>query len=416
MMISAPKRSVIVGAGQAASSLMVKLRSQGFEGEIVLIGDEPHLPYQRPPLSKKYLAGELPRDRLLLRQEAWYEKNNIETHLGRRVLMIDRDTKKLDLDSGDTVAYDQLALTTGARPKRLPAKIGGDLPNVYEMRDLADADKLGTVMQPGKKLLVIGGGYIGLEAASEAAKKGLNVTLIEAAPRILQRVAAEETSDYFRDLHSGHGVEIRESTGIDHLAEKDGSGLEAVLSDGSKLEADLVVVGIGISPNSELAADAGLDIEQSAIKVDIFGRTSDPQIFAGGDCTSLAWEGQPIRLESVIAQNMLGRDEPYRPKPWFWSDQYDVTLQIAGLNLGYNEVITRPGGADAKPGCRAHFYYRDDALLSVDAMNDPLTYNVVKRTLASDQNLPKSIAADVGINLRTWLKQLAAPNTDNSEQ
>jgi 3-phenylpropionate/trans-cinnamate dioxygenase ferredoxin reductase subunit len=408
------ERIVVVGAGQASSSLMVKLRSLGFDGDIVLIGDEPHLPYQRPPLSKKYLAGDLPRERLLLRQESWYEKNRIETRLGQRVTAIDRSAKSLQLQGGETISYDQLALTTGSRPRRLPQEIGGHLDRVFLMRDLADADALGEVLKPDQRLLVIGGGYIGLEAASEAAKKGLQVTLVEAADRILQRVAAKETSDYFRDLHGRQGVAIREGVGLERLVESGDGGVTAMLTDGTALETDLVVVGIGIQPNSELASDAGLAVELGAIKVDNFGRTTDPSIFAAGDCTCLEWEEQPIRLESVqnaqdqataVAANMLGRNEPYRPKPWFWSDQYDVTLQIAGLNLGYNKVIERSGGRDARPGCQAHFYYQDDRLLAVDAMNDPLSYNVVKRALATDLHLPQSIAADVDINLKTWLKE-----------
>jgi 3-phenylpropionate/trans-cinnamate dioxygenase ferredoxin reductase subunit len=252
------------------------------------------------------------------------------------------------------------------------------------------------------------------QAASEAAKKGLQVTLVEAADRILQRVAAKETSDYFRDLHGRQGVAIREGVGLERLVESGDGGVTAMLTDGTALETDLVVVGIGIQPNSELASDAGLAVELGAIKVDNFGRTTDPSIFAAGDCTCLEWEEQPIRLESVqnaqdqataVAANMLGRNEPYRPKPWFWSDQYDVTLQIAGLNLGYNKVIERSGGRDARPGCQAHFYYQDDRLLAVDAMNDPLSYNVVKRALATGLHLPQSIAADVDINLKTWLKE-----------
>lgn len=400
------KRIVVVGAGQAASSLLVKLRGLGFEGEILLIGDEPHLPYQRPPLSKKYLAGEMERDRLLLRQAAWYEKNLIDVRLDRRALGIERGAQRLVLSDGESLAYDALVLATGARPRRLPPAIGGDLPNVYMMRDLADADALSAVMQPGRKLLVIGGGYIGLEAAAEAAKKGLDVTLIEAAERILQRVASKETADYFRDLHQAHGVTVREGVGIERLSPGEGGGLTAVLADASTLEADLVVVGIGILPNSELAAEAGLMIERNAIRVDAFGRSSDPSIFAAGDCACLTWKGQPIRLESVqnaqdqavnVAINIMGGEEAYEPQPWFWSDQYDIKLQIAGLNVGYDEVVRRQG---EKEGSAAHFYYGGDRLLAVDAMNHPVAYNVTRRVLAAGGTLPKSAAADPSVDLK----------------
>ncbi|MEM9441541.1 MAG: FAD-dependent oxidoreductase [Pseudomonadota bacterium] len=404
------ERIVVIGAGQAASSLIVKLRSLGFADEILLIGDEPHLPYQRPPLSKKYLAGEMPRERLLLRQAGWYEKNAVTLKLGERAVSIDRDAKSVLLADGEVIAYDSLVLTTGARPKRFPDELGGRLAGVFMMRDLADADALSAAMESGDSLLVIGGGYIGLEAAAEAAKKGLKVTLVEAANRILQRVAAAETADFFRDLHRSHGVTVYEGTTTQRLAARDSGGLDAILGDGSTLGVDLVVVGIGIHPNSELAAEAGLVIDHGAIRVDEFGYTSDPSIYAAGDCTCLVWKGNLIRLESVqnaqdqavnVAHNVLGDRQPYQPEPWFWSDQYDVKLQIAGLNHGYDDVITRRG---SKPGSVAHFYYRGDALLAVDAMNDPVAYNVVKRLLASDRSLAKAAAADLGVDLKAVLQ------------
>jgi len=403
------ERIVIIGAGQAASSLMVKLRSQGFAGHITLIGDEPHLPYQRPPLSKKYLAGDMPRDRLLLRQAGWYEKNQINLRLGQRVARIDRSAQKVELTDGEMIAYDRLALVTGARPRRWPAALGGDLPNVFMMRDLADADALAAVMHPGQRVLVIGGGYIGLEAAAEAAKKSLNVTVVEAAERILQRVASKETADYFRDLHVAHGVTILEGVGIERLAAGQDGGLNAILGDGSAKAADFVVVGIGILPNSELAAEAGLPLALGAIEVDDYGRTADPAIFAAGDCAALTWEDRRIRLESVqnaqdqavnVALNMLGTEEPYRPEPWFWSDQYDIKLQIAGLNQGFDEVVRRRG---EREGSAAHFYYRGDTLLAVDAMNDPVSYNVTKRLLAAGRSLAKAAAADPGTDLKALL-------------
>lgn len=402
-------RIIVVGGGQAASSLMVKLRAQGYEGAIALIGDEPHLPYQRPPLSKKYLAGEMPRERLLLRQSAWYQKNRIDLHLETSVTAIDRDAKQVRLSDGKSLGYDKLALTTGARPRRLPSAIGGDLLGVYLMRDLADADTLSAVMIKGQRVLVIGGGYIGLEAAAEAAKKGLKVTVIEMAERILQRVASKATSDYFRELHQSHGVDIREGLGLQCLQQGKTSAVEARLSEGAALPLDLVVVGIGIQPNSELAAEAGLSIELGAIAVNEFGQTSDPDIFAAGDCASFLWKGQFIRLESVqnandqaaaVAANMLDQNQPYRPQPWFWSDQYDVKLQIAGLNTGYDDVVCRKG---AKEGSQANFYYQGETCLAVDAMNDPVSYNVTKKLLASERPLPKTAAADADLDLKSLL-------------
>lgn len=400
---------IVIGGGQAASSLMVKLRGLGYEGRISLIADEPHLPYQRPPLSKKYLAGEMPRDRLLLRQAAWYEKNRIDLHLETSVTAIDRAKKQIQLNNGEALSYDKLALTTGARPRPLSSAIGGDLPGVHMMRDLADADALSEVMTRGQRVLVIGGGYIGLEAAAEASKKGLDVTVIEMAPRILQRVAATETSDYFRALHQSHGVVIKEGLGLESLQVGETSAIEARFGDGTTQPFDLVVVGIGIQPNSELAALARLDIRLDAIAVDGFGQTSDPAIFAAGDCTAFLWKEQFIRLESVqnasdqaaiVAANMLDQNQTYRPEPWFWSDQFDVKLQIAGLNLGYDDVVCRRG---TKDGSQAHFYYAGEACLAVDAMNDPVAYNVTKRLLAAGMPLPKSAAVDPGLDLKSLL-------------
>jgi 3-phenylpropionate/trans-cinnamate dioxygenase ferredoxin reductase subunit len=360
-------------------------------------------------LSKKYLAGEMLRERLLFRQDGWYEKNRIALKLDSVARSIDRDAKTVTLSDGETIGYDALVLTTGARPRRWPSDLGGDLPGVFMMRDLADADALSAAMAPGRRLLVIGGGYIGLEAAAEAAKKGLDVTLIEAAERILQRVASKETADYFRELHRSHGVTVREGTAIERLSAREGGGLEARLGDGSTLIADFAVVGIGIVPNSELAADAGLAIEHGAIRVDPFGRSTDPSIYAAGDCTCLTWKGEPARLESVqnaqdqavnVAINILGGEEPYQPEPWFWSDQYDVKLQIAGLNRGYDSVVLIPGQKD---GSASHFYYRDETLLAVDAMNDPIAYNVVKRLLAAGRSLDLSAAADPDADLKAIL-------------
>jgi len=401
---------IVVGGGQAALSLMVKLRGLGYQDKITLIGNEPHLPYQRPPLSKKYLAGDMPKDRLLLRQATWYEKNRIDLHLDNRVIAIDRPQKQIRLETGARLGYDMLALTTGARPRRLPPEIGGELPGVYLMRDLADADALKEVMAEGQRLLVVGGGYIGLEAAAEASKKGLDVTLIEMAERLLQRVASKETSDYFRDLHRQHGVTIREGLGLAGLAPGKTALIDATLSDGSGQAFDLVIVGIGIHPNSELARNAGLDIELDAIAVDTTGRTSDPAIFAAGDCAAFPLKGQFIQLESVqnatdqatlVAANMLGENQTYEPDAWFWSDQYDVKLQIAGLNTGYNDVVCRKG---AKAGSQSHFYYDGETCLAVDAMNDPTAYNVTKRLLASGLPLPKAMAADPDSDLKGLLK------------
>ncbi|VAV92535.1 Ferredoxin reductase, partial [hydrothermal vent metagenome] len=264
---------VVIGAGQAGASLVAKLRKDGFEGQITLIGQEPVPPYQRPPLSKKYLLGEMAVERLYLRPEKFYEGNGIDLRLGEDVTAIERAEKSVVV-GGERLEYDHLVLTTGSVPNRLPASIGGALGGVFVVRDLKDVDAMAPGFTEGARVLIVGGGYIGLEAAAVAATKGLKVTLVEMAERILQRVAAPETSDYFSEIHRSHGVDIREGVGLDHLmGETQVSGVK--LTDGSELEVDFVIVGVGIMPATALAKQAGLEIE-NGIKTNEFGQTSDP--------------------------------------------------------------------------------------------------------------------------------------------
>ena len=399
---------VIIGGGQAAQALIGKLRKLGYADPITLIADEPIVPYQRPPLSKAYLTGEMTLDRLLLRPEGWYGEQAVTLRLGTRADAIDRAGKRVRLSTGESLPYLQLALTTGSLPRLLPSAIGGGLGGVYTMRTLADADLMARELQPGKRVLVIGGGYIGLEGAAVCAKKGLQVTVIELADRILQRVAAPETSDYFRALHRSHGVEIRERTGLTRLVGEGGRVVSADLSDGTKLDIDFAIAGIGILPDDALARAAGLTID-NGIAVDAFCRTSDSDIYAAGDCASFPYEGERIRLESVgnaidqgeaAAANMLGQATEYRAKPWFWSDQYDVKLQIAGLNRGYDSTVVRPG---KREGCQSVWYYRGERLLAVDAMNDAASFALSRRIIEAGKTLPKLAAADPAANLKEWM-------------
>lgn len=400
-------RIAVIGAGQAGASLVAKLRNLGCEDEIVLIGEEPALPYQRPPLSKAYLLGDMTQERLYLRPQSFYDDNKITLRTNERVEAIDPVAKALRI-GGAVLDYTQLVLTTGSIPHRLPPRIGGDLEGVYTVRTLADVDSMASEFTQGRRVLIVGGGYIGLEAAAVAAKKGLHVTLVEMADRILQRVAAPETSDFFRALHQDHGVDIREGVGLARLL-GDGRVTSAELSDGSTLEVDFVLVGVGIRPATDLAQDAGLAIE-NGIKTDRFGRTSDPSIWAAGDCASLPYKGTRIRLESVpnaidqaevVAANLMGHGVEYHATPWFWSDQYDIKLQITGLNTGYDSVITRAG---AKPGTQSHWYYKGDQLLSVDALSDPRSYMVAKKVLDAGKNIPKSAAADPETDLKPFMR------------
>jgi 3-phenylpropionate/trans-cinnamate dioxygenase ferredoxin reductase subunit len=397
---------VVIGAGQAGSSLVVRLRNGGFDGEITLIGAEPVPPYQRPPLSKTYLTGEMALERLFLRPEAFYGEQGITLKLGHAVDAIDPAAKTVSV-AGEVIAYDQLVLTTGSDPRRLPPAIGGDLAGVHVVRTLADVDGMADDFRDGARALIVGGGYIGLEAASVAAKLGVEVTLVEMADRILQRVAAPETSDYFRALHRRHGVDIREGVGLERLL-GDGRVSGARLSDGSELALDFVIVGVGITPGQRLAEAAGLTLN-NGIEVDAQGRTSDPSIWAAGDCASFPYKGGRIRLESVqnaidqaecVADNLMGAQKDYVPQPWFWSDQYDVKLQIAGLNTGYDHIVTRRGEGDTV----SFWYYRGDRLLAVDAMNDPRNYMIGKRLIEAGKSPARDVIADPDTDMKALLK------------
>ena len=402
---------IVIGAGQAGAALVAKLRNLGHDGPITLIGDEPAPPYQRPPLSKAYLLGEMDEERLWLRSPEFYTEHAITLRLGQPVTAIDPAAKTVTL--GDEVLhYDELALTTGSVPRRLPASIGGDLAGVYTVRTLADVDAMKAEFVAGKRLVVVGGGYIGLEAAAIARKLGLDVTVLEMAPRILQRVAAPETSDYFRALHTGHGVKVMESTGLERLlGETSVTGVR--LAGGQELPADFVVVGVGIMPCTALAEAAGLTIA-NGISTDEHCRTSDPHIWAAGDCASFPHNGGRLRLESVgnaidmaeaVAENIFaaetGRaDKPYHAAPWFWSDQYDCKLQIGGLNTGYDRIVTRGPEGEAV----SFWYYQGDRLLAVDAMNDPRAYMVGKRLIEMGKSPDAAAVADPATVLKSLLK------------
>ncbi|WP_432634663.1 NAD(P)/FAD-dependent oxidoreductase [Albidovulum sp.] len=397
---------VIVGAGQAGASLAAKLRALGYAGSLTLIGEESAPPYQRPPLSKGYLLGEMELERLYLRAPTIREEQNETLRLGAKVTAIDPAARTLSVD-GETIGYDKLALTTGSVPRRLPAAIGGALGGVYTVRTLADVDAMAPEFRQGRRLLVIGGGYIGLEAAAVAAKLGLEVTLVEMAPRILQRVASPETSAWFRNVHGDHGVKILEGTGLERLLGEDRVSA-ARLSDGTELAVDFVIVGVGIAPATELAEAAGLAID-NGIRTDEQGRTSDPSIWAAGDCASFPYRGGRLRLESVgnaidqaevVAENMLGAAKPYEAKPWFWSDQYDVKLQIAGLNTGYDRIVTRRGEGDAV----SFWYYQGDRLLALDAMNDSRAYMVGKRLIEMGKSPDPAAVENPATDLKALLK------------
>lgn len=400
---------VIIGGSHAGVSVADHLRKDGFDGTIIMVCAESELPYQRPPLSKAYMSGEMTLDRLHLRPAQWYDDNKIDLRLGVTATSINRAEKIVHVSGGDPLSYSALVLATGASPRTLPENVGGNLKNVHVMRSLSDAHALMDKMKSGKDLVVIGGGYIGLEAAAEAAKKDLHVTVIEAADRILRRVACAETSDVFRTLHERHGVTILENTQIAEItADEDGACRSVKLANGEQIRANIVIVGIGIAPNVDLAIGADLLVD-GGIVVDDHARTTDPNIFACGDCAMLPFDGTRTRLESVqnandqgaaVAANIAGAEKAYHPAPWFWSDQFDMKLQIAGLNRGYDRVVTRAG---KREGSRSHFYFDNGKFIAVDCMNDAAVYAISRRILASGAVLTPEQAGDQEFVLKTLL-------------
>lgn len=395
---------VIIGGGQAASSAAAKLRDLNGDVDITMICGEPVLPYQRPPLSKKYLSGEMPLDRLVLRPQDWFDDQRVGVKTGVLVEAIDRDEKSILCSDGAKISYDKLLIATGSAVRKLPEKIGGSLSRVHYLRSTQDADHMAPYVTSGGRMVIVGGGYIGLEVAAVAKNAGMSVTVIEMAPRILQRVAAPETSDFFRKLHKQNGVEILEGVGLEKLEEAE-KAIVARLSNGTSLEADIAVCGIGIVPEVALAEKCGLTLD-NGIAVDDYCRTDDPDIYAAGDCASFVFKDVRIRLESVpnainqaeiAAQNMLGDQVAYLATPWFWSDQYDVKLQIAGLNMGYDETVVRPG---KREGAQSIWYFRAKSLLAVDAMNDAPAFMMARRILENGGGITPEQAADPSTNLK----------------
>ena len=345
----------------------------------MLIGEEPYTPYQRPALSKKFLTGQANLEHLLIRSQQWFEEQGVATILNSRAMNIDRAKKQVFTDKNEIVEYDKLLLCTGSRARSLPDTAGGNLKGVHTLRSIADAVRLRAEIKQSHKMLVVGGGYLGLEVAATVTNFNIDITLIEAAERILQRIACAETSNLFRDLHRSHGVDIRESAQIKTLLESNGQLCGVQLCSGEIIEASLALVAIGNQPNIELAEMTGLDCN-NGIAVTAGFRSSDPNIYAAGDCTSFVKNGKRIRLESVqnaseqgalAAQALAGQNTTCTAVPWFWSEQYDSQLQIAGLNHGYNRTVLRQAATER--ACSL-WYYANDKLLAVDAINDPKSF------------------------------------------
>lgn len=399
-------RIVIVGGGQAGAQTAFSLRGWGFEGPITLIGDEPAPPYQRPPLSKAFLKGEMPEERLYFKPETWYAESGVDLVLSTRVTAINRSQGTISLERRDAVGYDHLVLATGSRPRPLPVP-GANLENVFELRSLEDVERLAPHMQPGRRLVIVGAGYIGLEAAAVARQMGLDVTVLEMAERVLARVTSPLMSEFYEGEHRAQGVDIRTNARLEALHGEAGAVKTAQLADGEQIPADIVLVGIGILPNDDLAKEAGLAC-RNGIFVDRDGRTNDARIHAAGDCAHrpLVHYGRSGRLESVhnaieqgklIAADLLGRDRPPEDTPWFWSDQYDLKLQIAGLSAGYDEIVVRGDPAERK---FAAFYLADGRLISVDAVNSAPEFLASKRLIAMGAKVAPERLSDMSITMK----------------
>ncbi|MCZ4541598.1 FAD-dependent oxidoreductase [Dietzia maris] len=385
------QRALIIGASHAGAQLAASLRQDGWSGEIVLIGEEPTVPYQRPPLSKAYLAGKTTLDEITIRSSDFYSKQRIQL-LNAHVEAIDRSAGHIVMSTGDTLTYDKLALCTGARPRQLRVP-GADLAGVHYLRTAADVEKIRTSATPGRRVVIVGGGYIGLETAASLRALDLDVTVLEATTRVLERVTAPDVSTFFERIHREEGIDIRTGAKVAALVGDD-CVREVLLSTGESIPADLVIVGIGVEPRTELADAAGLVVD-NGIVIDDHARTEDPDIVAAGDCTShdIARYGCRIRMESVssageqakvAASTVCGKPRKIEALPWFWSDQYDLKLQIAGLNTGYDEVVL--SGDPTRDRDFSCFYLRGGELLAADCINRPRDFMFSKRAIT--QQLP----------------------------
>jgi 3-phenylpropionate/trans-cinnamate dioxygenase ferredoxin reductase subunit len=399
------ERIVIIGAGQAGVQAAASLRAEGFAGAITLLGDESFPPYQRPPLSKAYLAGDFARERLFLKPDSFYGES-CELMLSVRAQMIDRAAKRVLLSGGQTLAYDRLLLATGARVRTLSVP-GASLPGVLYLRGIADVDAIRPHFKPGARLAVVGGGYIGLEVAAVAAKLGLDVTVIEAAERVMVRAVSPQMSAFFQRVHRANGVKF--VLGATAQSFVGATRVEGVITNAGAMLADVVLIGVGVVPNSEIAEEAGLACS-NGIVVDEYAATSDPDIFAAGDCTNHpGFAGERVRLESVqnaidqakhAALAMLDKPAPYREVPWFWSDQYDLKLQMAGLARPGDETVLRGDPVTRKFSV---FHLRDGVVAAVEAVNAPTDYIIGRRLIAARARVAPERLADIAVPVKSFI-------------
>lgn len=409
---------IIVGGGHAAARLAGSLREQGWKGRITMICAEDSLPYHRPPLSKEFLLGARSRDDVLINSPDFYAENDVEVILGKRVVRIDRKSRTVILEGGDKRSYDKLALATGARVRKLAAP-GSGLDGVFYLRTLKDAERIREYGKKARHAVILGAGYIGLETAASLRQAGLNVTVMEPYHRIMRRVTTEEVSGFFERIHEEEGVVFRKNIIVNRIEGEKGRVNGVFCDDGNTYPADLVVIGIGVIPETELAERAGLKVD-SGIFVDQFCQTSDPDIVAAGDCTEhdSAFYGRPVRLESVqnaldqavvAAASIIGKRQAYTQLPWFWSNQYDVKLQIAGLNTDFDRIVVR---GDVTAGRKASvFYLRDNRIISVYAMNTPPDFALGKRLIEQKIEVDAERLADPAVPLKDFLMPKKEPIT-----
>ena len=403
------KNLVIVGGGQSAAQCVLTLKRNDFKNKITLISEEKHIPYQRPPLSKEYLSDEVALERVYMKSKEFYDQNNVEIISSTKVIAIDRSKKSLTLSNTENLQYENLVLATGSRVRKLEVE-GSHLSNINYLRTIEEADQLKKYFKLGKKLVVIGAGYIGLEVAAAAIKKGLGVTVIEMADRVMNRTVDPIISKYFDSLHRSKGAEIILNAALERFEGR--KEVEKVIcSNGKILEADGVVVGVGIIPNQEIAKSAGLNCN-NGIVVDEFGRTEDPFIFACGDCTNHPNPSlnKNLRLESVhnaleqaktVAFSLIGKPEKYDQIPWFWSDQYEEKLQIVGLSGDHDEIVTRGSMAE---GNFMLFFLKKGELIAINSVNNPKEFLISKKLVANKLKISSDVLCDQSTDLKNLLK------------
>lgn len=398
---------VVIGAGQSGASLVAALRANGFEGGLTLIGDERYRPYQRPPLSKKFLSGEMTEDRLSVRPAAFYEKNAVTLRLGERVEMIDRANKQVVLTSGERLPYDRLGITTGTRVRKIPVP-GAELDGVLYSRGIDDIHAMRARLDSAQQIAIIGAGFIGLETAAVLRGMGKDVVVLEMQDRVMPRVVAPIVSTFYQQLHETRGVEIRTGVTLAGFESDNGRLCAVLLADGQRIPAQMAVVGIGVLPNVELAQAAGL-VCDNGIVVDEYARTSDADIVAAGDVANHPnrFYRRRIRLESVhnaieqaetAAMTLLGKAEAYEQYPWFWSDQYDTKLQMVGLSQGYDSIVVR---GDIGSGAFSVFYFQGGKLLAVDSVSKPAEHMQARRLLNNSTAITPAQAGDPDCDLKS---------------